>query len=123
MELLGFQITLAVDTSPIRVGKGIARNGFIKDSVCGVGCRELWRLGQPTKAVQKAQHLITDLKGQHPITDLSSSTEGLNNIIDAIHQLKEAKKYRKHNMAKLFAKITRHFQKYLQKIKLHGKNP
>jgi hypothetical protein len=86
MELLGFQMTLPGDTSPIRVGKGIEPNGLIKDSrvfaMWGVRnyMSDVW--GSTKIAVKEAKKLL-------------SSPEGISKVSQAILKLKGVEDYRK----------------------------
>jgi hypothetical protein len=91
MVLLGFQMTLHGDTSPIRVGKGIGPHGFITDqkvfAMWGVRnyTSDVW--GSTKKAVEKAKKLV-------------SSPEGKSKVSQAILKLKEVEDYRKKDMAR-----------------------
>jgi GTPase SAR1 family protein len=91
LELLGFQMTLPGDASPICVGKGIEPNGFIKDSrvfaMWGVRnyTSDVW--GSTKKAVQEAKKLL-------------SSPAGKIKVSQAIEKLKDVEYYRKKDMEK-----------------------
>jgi Leucine-rich repeat (LRR) protein/GTPase SAR1 family protein len=91
LELLGFQMTLPGDTSPICVGKGIEPNGFIKDSrvfaMWGVRnyTSDVW--GSTKKAVGEAKKLM-------------SSRAGKSKVSEAMKKLKEVEDYRKKDMKK-----------------------
>jgi hypothetical protein len=91
LELLGFQMTLPGDESPICVGKGIEPNGFIKDSrvfaMWGVKnyTSDVW--GSTKKAVQEAKKLL-------------SSPAGKSKVSQAIEKLKDVEDYRKKDMEK-----------------------
>jgi hypothetical protein len=91
MVLLGFQMTLHGDRSPIRVGKGIEPNGFITDqkvfAMWGVRnyTSDVW--GSTKKAVGEAKKLL-------------SSPEGKSKVSQAILKLKEVEDYRKKDMAR-----------------------
>ncbi len=89
MVLLGFQMTLHGDRSPIRVGKGIEPNGFITDqrvfAMWGVRNYTSGVWGSTKKAVEEAKKLL-------------SSPEGESKVSQAILKLKEVEDCRKEDM-------------------------